>query len=82
MLRDPEEWLEIVDGRIIGSIGAAKTAGDGRGLFVYDFLVLSNMVSFSHLLLSLSLHICSQARYKFGLLYNFIIISFVLICFL
>ena len=30
--RDPEEWLEIVDGRIIGSIGAAKTAGDGRGL--------------------------------------------------
>ena len=51
-------------------------------VLVYDFLILSNMVSFASFLLSLSLYICSQAGYKFGLLYTFIIISFVLICFL
>ena len=32
LLRDPEEWVEIVgDGRIMRSIGAGKTAGDGGG---------------------------------------------------
>ena len=62
-------------------MGAHSTLQD-LGLFVYDFLVLSNIVSFSYLLLSLSLYICSQAGYKLGLLHTFIIISFVLICFL
>jgi len=49
-------------------------------IFVYDFLVLSNMVSFSSQILLLSLYICSQARYKSGLLYTFFIISFVPVC--
>jgi len=33
LLRDPEEWLEVVgDDRIIGGVGAGKTVGGGRGL--------------------------------------------------
>ena len=56
---------------------------EGPGMFVYDFLVLSNIVPFFSFLLLLSLCIRSQAGYKFGLLYTFIIIplkAFVLCC--
>jgi len=49
-------------------------------MFIYDFLVLSNMVSFSSQTLLLRLCISSQARYKSGLLYTFFIISFVPVC--